>query len=94
MTTLFHCKECKQDVVVNVIQRYAMKTWYSIDEDWQFGHTRTKVKNYKRYGKVIVPPHPHHSGISGLFKTKQCPNSNTQVKMIVEQGVEALNELD
>ena len=92
MNPHFYCKRCIRNVGVKVLQTYGKKIWWS--KSWTGSNEvmglpddqPTKVRNWKRYGKVIVLAHQHSTGITGLFKTKQCPNSNTQVKMIVDEG--------
>ena len=62
------------------------KILYSIETVGTYWDEPVKVRHWKRYAKVNVLVHQYHSGITGLFKTKQCSNSNTQVKMIIAEG--------
>ena len=77
----FYCKQCEKEVEVKIIEKYPKKTWTEIQELGTFGDVPTKVRCWKRYGKVIVLPHTKKVG---FFKKIQCPNSNTQVKMQLE----------
>ena len=80
MNPEFYCKKCERNVKVKVLQTINKKTWIE-----KVGY-ETKVRKWKIYGKVIVLTHQRHSGIMGLFKKKQCPNSKTEVKTVVDEG--------
>jgi len=86
MNPHFYCKRCIRKVGVKVLQTYGKKIWWTNDTVGTYGDEPIKVRHWKRYAKVIVLPHQHSTGITGIFKTNQCPNSNTQVKMIVDEG--------
>ena len=80
MNRLFYCQKCERNVKVVVLE--------ILDKEMGIEKVgnETKVRRWKQYGKVMVLTHQRHSGIMGLFKKKQCPNSKTEVKTVVDEG--------